>query len=152
MIQAGILLLVLLLISWELWQDVAVVQNGRFLTPTQQEALVWQIVAQYLTLFLFLTVIVLTATMALAVWVRWLLVGMVWLTAVYTTYNLLTHQLYLYRRRPPQRQLENKRPLPPQRQILQGAAAIKSGRWFLVALAVMVIFLIYQEYRFLISP
>lgn len=151
MIQAGVLLLVLLLISVEMWQDLLAVQNGRFLTPTQQEALTWQIAAQYLGLFLFLTFLVLTTTMPLAGWVRWLLVGAVGLTAVYTTHNLLTHQLYLYRRRPPRRQLGEKRPLEPlpRRQILQGMAAIKSGRWYLVALAVMLIFMLYQEYRFL---
>jgi hypothetical protein len=151
MIQAGVLLLVLLLIGWELWQDIAVVKNGRSLTSTQQEALIWQIVAQYLALFLFLAFIVFTATVPLAVWLRWLFLGMVAITAVYVAYNLLTHQLYLYRRRPPRRQLDNKRPLPPQRQILQGAAAIKSGRWFLIGLAVMMAFLLYQEYTFLIG-
>ncbi|MCA9995559.1 MAG: hypothetical protein KDE56_07430 [Anaerolineales bacterium] len=148
MIQAGVLLLVLLLISWEMWQDLLVVQNGRFLTPAQQEALTWQIAAQYLALFLFLAFLVLTTTMPLATWVRWVLVGAVGLTAVYTAHNLLTHQLYLYRRRPPRRQLGEKRSLP-QRQILQGIAAIRSGRWYLVALAIMLIFMFYQEYRFL---
>lgn len=152
MVQAGVLVLVLLLISWEMWQDLGVVQNGRFLTPSQQKALTWQIAAQYLALFLFLAFLVFTTTMPLASWVRWLLVGGVGATAVYTTHNLLTHQLYLYRRRPPRRQfgqrMVQERPLP-QRHILQGAAAVKSGRWYLVALAVMLIFMLYQEYRFL---
>lgn len=150
MIQAGVLLLVLLLISVEMWQDLLAVQNGRFLTPSQQQILTWQIAAQYLGLFLFLTFLVLTTTMPLAAWLRWLMVGAVGLTAVYLAHNLLTHQLYLYRRRPPRRQMGRKRPLEPlpRRQILQGVAAVRSGRWYLVALVVMLIFMLYQEYRF----
>ena len=152
MIQAGVLLLVLLLISVEMWQDLLAVQNGRFLTPSQQQILTWQIAAQYLGLFLFLTFLVLTTTMPLAVWLRWLLVGAVGLTAVHIAHIRLTHQIYLYRRRPPRRQMGGKRPLDqqplPRRQILQGVAAVRSGRWYLVALAVMLVFMLYQEYRF----
>ncbi|MEM7118740.1 MAG: hypothetical protein AAF614_40360 [Chloroflexota bacterium] len=148
LIQVVVLLIVLLLIGFELWKDVMTVQKWKKLAQERKELLIWQIVAQYAAIFFFFVFLVFTATLPLAIWVRRLLLGIVMGTAVYVAYNLYTHQIYLYRRRPP-RQYMVRQAKMPQRHILQGQQAIVAGRWFLVGLFVVMAFLIYWEYQLL---
>lgn len=147
-IQLVVLLLVLLLIGLELWKDVLTVQQWPKLGSPQKEVLIWQMVAQYGAIFFFFVFLVFSATLPIPYWLRWLFLGIIVATAVYAGFNLYTYQLYLYRRRPP-RQYMVRQAKMPQRHVLQGPSAIVAGRWFLVGLAIVIVFLFYWEYLLL---